>query len=62
MEKILNKFVILWNCLLDDDSSISDSAYSALVDLGKTINEECPPLKKTGLTLSELMYGGHTLE
>lgn len=62
MENIRSKFEILWNSLLDDDSTISDNAYSALVDLGKTINKECPPLKKTGLTLSELMYGGHTLE
>ena len=62
MENIRDKFVILWNSLLDDDSSISDSAYSALVDLGKTINQECPQPKSTGLTLFELMWGGHTLE
>ena len=37
-EDIGNKFMALWDTLLDDDNGISEEAYNKLVELGKIID------------------------
>ena len=37
-EDIGNKFMALWDTLLDDDNGISEEAYDKLVELGKIID------------------------
>lgn len=37
-ESVGNRFMALWDTLLDDDNGISEEAYDKLVELGKIID------------------------